>query len=51
MKSEDGGLHWKEIMNGLSRDQEFYEIIVDKYDQNILYLAAERGCYDKQGRR
>jgi len=42
MKSEDGGMHWKEIMNGLSKDQEFYEIIVDKYDQNILYLAAQR---------
>jgi len=42
MKSEDWGAHWKEIMNGLSKDQEFYEIIVDKFNYNILYLAAQR---------
>jgi photosystem II stability/assembly factor-like uncharacterized protein len=41
MKSTDGGEHWFEITNGLNKDQEFYKIITDKFDSNILYLATQ----------
>lgn len=41
MKSTDGGAHWFEITTGLNIDQEFYEIIVDKRDPDILYLATQ----------
>ena len=51
MKSYDGGEHWKEITNGLvdehdSLHQEFYNIIVDRFDTNTVYLAAQfEGIY------
>ena len=41
MKSTDGGAHWFEITTGLNIDQEFYKIIVDKRDPDILYLATQ----------
>jgi photosystem II stability/assembly factor-like uncharacterized protein len=50
MKSSDGGEHWVEITNGLvdkddSLHQEFYNIIVDRFDPNTIYLTAEFGVY------
>lgn len=42
MKSIDGGEHWFEITEGLNKDQEFYNIIVDHFDHNRLYLATQR---------
>jgi photosystem II stability/assembly factor-like uncharacterized protein len=41
MKSIDGGEHWFEITSGLNITQEFYKIIVDKYNPDTLYLATE----------
>ncbi len=40
MKSVDGGENWSPIMSGLD-DQEFYKIIVDKNEPDILYLATQ----------
>jgi photosystem II stability/assembly factor-like uncharacterized protein len=41
MKSTNGGITWFNITNGLNLSQEFYEIIVDKNNPNILYLATQ----------
>lgn len=41
MKSTDGGDSWFSIMSGLDSNQEFYEILVDRYDPLVLYLAAQ----------
>jgi len=41
MKSTDGGASWFPITNGLDTNQEFYEVIIDRYDSNILYLATQ----------
>ena len=41
MKSIDGGAHWSTITTGLNVNQEFYKIIVDKYDPDTLYLATQ----------
>ena len=41
MKSVNGGESWYTITNGLDVDQEFYNIIVDKFDPGVLYLAAQ----------
>jgi photosystem II stability/assembly factor-like uncharacterized protein len=41
MKSINGGMTWFNITNGLNLSQEFYEIIVDKNNPNILYLATQ----------
>jgi hypothetical protein len=35
-----GGASWFPITTGLS-DQEFYKIVVDKYEPDILYLATQ----------
>ncbi|HEX9933876.1 MAG TPA: hypothetical protein VGB38_01665, partial [bacterium] len=46
MKSTDGGKSWFEITTGLTRDQEFYKILVNQENGNVLYLATERkGVY------
>jgi photosystem II stability/assembly factor-like uncharacterized protein len=46
MKSIDGGAHWVAITTGLDVGQEFYKIIVDKFDPDTLYLATQRsGVY------
>lgn len=42
MKSTDGGSSWFSIDNGLNLDQEFYKIIVDKNDPDILYIATQK---------
>ncbi|MHA1944539.1 MAG: WD40/YVTN/BNR-like repeat-containing protein [Candidatus Hodarchaeales archaeon] len=42
MKSIDGGENWYEITTGLNVTQEFFKIIVDKHNPDILYLATER---------
>ena len=41
MKSSDGGDSWSSIMSGLDPGQEFYEILVDRFDSKVLYLAAQ----------
>ena len=41
MKSNDGGASWLAITEGLDTAQGFYEVIVDRYDSNILYLATQ----------
>jgi photosystem II stability/assembly factor-like uncharacterized protein len=41
MKSTDGGDSWFSIMSGLDPGQEFYEILVDRFNSDVLYLAAE----------
>jgi photosystem II stability/assembly factor-like uncharacterized protein len=43
MKTNDGGQHWFEIMNGLSRNQEFCNIVVDRFDPQTVYVAHEHG--------
>jgi len=51
MKSTDGGANWFEITDGLviegeGLQEEYYKIIVDHYDPNILYLAGQHeGIY------
>lgn len=42
MKSTDAGENWFSITNGLDLDQEFYKIIVDKHDPDVVYLASQR---------
>jgi photosystem II stability/assembly factor-like uncharacterized protein len=41
MKSLDGGESWFPITTGLDVGQEFYKIIVDKFDPDALYLATQ----------
>lgn len=41
MKSTDGGAHWFEITNGLNVDQEFYNILIDPFSPDTLYLATQ----------
>ena len=41
MKSADGGAHWFAITTGLSLDQEFYDIVVDPVNPDVLYLASQ----------
>jgi len=42
MKSTNGGEYWFEIIEGLDKNQEFYNIMVDCFDHNRLYLATQR---------
>ena len=42
MKSLDGGATWTPITTGLDVNQEFYKIIVDEYDPDVVYLATQR---------
>lgn len=41
MKSVDGGASWSSITEGLDIDNEFYKIIVDKFNPDIQYLATQ----------
>ena len=41
MKSTDGGANWFAITSGLDLNNEFYKIIVDKLNPDILYLATQ----------
>ena len=41
MKSEDGGKNWFQITEGLDISQEFYKIIVDRFDPQTVYLATQ----------
>jgi PKD repeat protein/photosystem II stability/assembly factor-like uncharacterized protein len=41
MKSTNGGDSWFSIADGLDLNQEFYKIIVDKHNPDILYLATQ----------
>ena len=42
MKSKDGGLTWLPITNGLDLNNEFYKIIVDRFNSKTVYLATQR---------
>lgn len=44
MKSTNGGDFWYEIINGLS-DQEFYGLVIDPDNPDILYLAGQKGVF------
>jgi len=41
MKSTNGGASWFSITEGLSVDQEIYDIVVDPVDPDVLYLATQ----------
>jgi photosystem II stability/assembly factor-like uncharacterized protein len=41
MKSTDGGANWFEITTGLDLDQAFYQVLVDRLDPRIIYLATQ----------
>ena len=41
MKSENGGKTWSSITQGLDVNQEFYKVIVDPHDSDIVYLATQ----------
>jgi len=41
MKSTNRGASWFPITEGLSLDQEFYDIIVDPVNPDVFYLAAQ----------
>ena len=41
MKSTDGGATWFAITDGLDVSQEFYKIIVDRFDPQTVYLATQ----------
>jgi photosystem II stability/assembly factor-like uncharacterized protein len=41
MKSIDGGANWFAITDGLNLNNEFYKIIVDKFNPNTIYLATQ----------
>ena len=46
MKSTNGGALWFEITRGLDINQEFYNIVVDHFDNQKLYLATQNeGVY------
>jgi photosystem II stability/assembly factor-like uncharacterized protein len=45
-KSTDGGASWFEITTGLDTAQTFYQILVDRLDPNVVYLATgQDGVY------
>ena len=41
MKSTNGGVSWFPITVGLPLDNEFYDIVVDPVNPDVLYLAAQ----------
>jgi len=41
MKTVDGGANWFAITNGLDVGQEFYKIIVDQLNPDVIYLATQ----------
>lgn len=41
MKTIDGGGRWFPITNGLNVNQEFYEIVADKFQPDTYYLATQ----------
>ncbi len=45
MKSVDGGETWFEIMNGLHRGNEFYQLIMYPYNYDILFVSSTAGVY------
>ena len=46
MKSTDGGATWFEMTTGLSTDHTFYQLLVDRFDPNVIYLATgQEGIY------
>ncbi|RLF39534.1 MAG: hypothetical protein DRN12_06875, partial [Thermoplasmata archaeon] len=42
MKSVDGGDNWYPIVDGLDVNQEFYGLVIDKGDPDIIYLATQK---------
>ena len=45
VKSTDGGETWFEIMNGLERDREYYQLIMYPDNHDILFVSAWDGVY------
>jgi len=42
MKSTDGGANWTTITTGLDLDQTFYQVLVDRFAPNLVYLVTGR---------
>jgi hypothetical protein len=45
MKSTDGGETWFDIMNGLERNQEYYQLVMYPYNYDILFVSTGQGVY------
>jgi photosystem II stability/assembly factor-like uncharacterized protein len=45
MRSRDGGRSWERIMSGLDAESEFYTLIIDPRDRDLLYLSTSRGVF------
>lgn len=45
MKSVDGGNSWFKIMNGLSKDYEYYSLLIHPENTNLLFLTSNYGVF------
>lgn len=45
LKSIDGGESWFEIMNGLDRGREYYQLIMYPENHDVLFVSASDGVY------
>ena len=45
MRSDDGGATWTSIADGLPVLAEYYMIILDPRDHDVLYVSSSRGVY------
>jgi photosystem II stability/assembly factor-like uncharacterized protein len=45
MRSTDGGASWSPIMDGLSDDSEYYQIIIHPDDHDVLFLSSTFGVF------
>jgi photosystem II stability/assembly factor-like uncharacterized protein len=45
MRSIDGGQSWSTITNGLPKEAEYYMLVIDPRDSNVLYVSSSRGVW------
>ncbi|MCP3997947.1 MAG: hypothetical protein GY722_23250 [bacterium] len=45
MRSVDGGATWTAIIEGLSAEAEYYMVVIDPRNNDVLYLSSSRGIY------
>ena len=45
MRSEDGGEMWSSIADTLPTQAEYYMVVIDPRDHDVLYLSSSRGVY------
>lgn len=50
MRSENGGATWSYITEDLPADAEYYMIVIDPRDHDVLYLSSSRGVYGSANR-